>query len=140
MEKDQIIFLMSRIQNKANQFLLREMKAHQAEGLAVSHGEILGALMVRGPSTMSEIAGIIGKDKSTITALVNKLIRMGYVEKRKEGADQRFSVLLLTPRGEALKPAFFTISRKLRAHAYRNIPDEDYRALVRLLTKLYENF
>lgn len=138
MEKDQIIFLMSRIQRKANRFLAREMRTHHA-GLAVSHGEILGALMVRGPITMSEIAEIIGKDKSTITALVNKLIRMGYVDRRKEGADQRFTVLLLTPKGQALKPAFFSISRKLRARAYRDIADEERETLVRLLTKLYEN-
>ena len=139
MKKDHIIFLIGRIQYKAGRFLTREMKAHHINGLAPSHGEILGSLMFRGPLSMTEIARIIDKDKSTITALVNKLIRLGYVEKRKHGADNRFSLIAVTRKGAALKPAFVSIARKLRALSYRDIPDDERETLVRLLTKLNEN-
>jgi len=37
MKKDQIIFLIGRIQYKTNRFLAREMKAHGIDGLAISH-------------------------------------------------------------------------------------------------------
>ena len=139
MKKDQIIFLIGRVLYKANKLLVREMKAHRIDGLAVSHGEILGTLMYRGPSTMTEIARIIGKDKSTITALINKLIRMDYVERRKSGADYRFSQIALTPKGEALKPAFFAIARKLRAVSYKGMTDDEREHLAGLLTRLHEN-
>jgi|WetSurMetagenome_2_1015567.scaffolds.fasta_scaffold07433_3 MarR family transcriptional regulator, organic hydroperoxide resistance regulator len=139
MKKEQIIFLISRVRYKANKFLVREMKAHNINGLAVSHGEILGTLMYRGPSTMTEVARIIGKDKSTITALISKLIRMEYVEKRKRGADNRFTQIALTPKGEALKPAFFSIAGKLRTLSYKGITNDERDHLVRLLTTLHEN-
>ena len=139
MKRDQILFLISRVRYKASKFLAREMKAHHIIGLGVSHGEILGTLMYRGPSTMTEVARIIGKDKSTITALITKLIRMEYVEKRKGGADNRFSQIALTPKGKALKPAFFAIAEKLRATSYRGITDDERDQLVRLLAKLQEN-
>jgi DNA-binding MarR family transcriptional regulator len=139
MKKDQILFLISRVRHKANKFLVRELKAHKITGLAVSHGEILGTLLVRGPSTMTEVARIIGKDKSTITALINKLIRTEYVEKRKHDADNRFTQIALTPKGEALRPAFLSIARKLRAVSYKDIADDERETLVRLLTKLHEN-
>ena len=139
MKKDHIIFLISRIQYKANRLLTREMRAHHIAGLAPSHGEILGSIMFRGPLPMSEIAQIIDKDKSTVTALVNKLIRMGYVEKQKHRTDSRFSLIAVTQKGEALKPAFVSIAKKLRALSYKDIPDDERETLVRLLTKLNKN-
>jgi DNA-binding MarR family transcriptional regulator len=139
MKKDQIIFLIGRIQYKASRFLTRELRKHDIKGLATSHGEILGALMFRGPLSMTEIARIIDKDKSTITALVNKLIRLGYVEKRKYGADNRFNHIAVTQKGEELKPAFVSIARKLRTLAYKDIPDDERETMVRLLAKLNEN-
>ena len=139
MKKDHIIFLIGRIQYKANRFLSREMKAHRIKGLAPSHGEILGSLMARGPLPMSEIGRIIDKDKSTITALVNKLIKMGYVEKRSDPADSRISLIALTRKGMALKPDFLLIAQKLRAHSYKGISDDERETLVNLLNKLNAN-
>ena len=139
MKKDHIIFLIGRIQYKANRFLSREMKAHHVKGLAPSHGEILGSLMARGPLPMSEIGRIIDKDKSTITALVNKLIKRGYVEKKSEPADSRISLVALTRKGMALKPHFQLIAQRLRAQSYNGITDDERETLVSLLTKLNTN-
>jgi len=139
MKKDHIIFLIGRIQYKANRFLSREMKAHHIKGLAPSHGEILGSLMARGPLPMSEIGRIIDKDKSTITALVNKLIKRGYVEKKSDPADSRISLIALTRKGMALKPHFQLIAQRLRAQSYKGITDDERETLVNLLIKLNMN-
>jgi DNA-binding MarR family transcriptional regulator len=139
MKKDHVIFLIGRVQYKANRLLTRELKAHRIKGLAPSHGEILGSLMVRGPLPMSEIARIIDKDKSTITALVNKLIKLGYVEKKKHSADNRISLIALTEKGAALKSDFQLIAQKLRVQSYKGISDDEKETLVRLLKKLNHN-
>jgi DNA-binding MarR family transcriptional regulator len=139
MKKDHIIFLIGRIQYKAQKFLVREMKAHHIDGLSTSHGEILGSLIFRGPLSMTEIARIIDKDKSTITALIHKLIRLGYVERRKHEGDSRMTLIAVTKKGAALKPVFVAIARKLRAHSYKDIPDDERETLVRLLTRLNGN-
>ena len=139
MKKDHIIFLIGRIQYKANRLLSREMKAHRIKGLAPSHGEILGYLMARGPLPMSEIGRTIDKDKSTITALVSKLIKRGYVERKSDPADCRISLIGLTRKGMALKPDFLLIAQKLRAQSYKGMTDEERETLVGLLTKLNSN-
>jgi DNA-binding MarR family transcriptional regulator len=139
MKRELIIFLIGRIQYKANKFLIRELNARHMKGLAPSHGEILGALICRGPLPMSEIARIIDKDKSTITALVNKLIKLGYVQKSKDSSDARISLISLTEKGAALKPDILLIGRDLRERAYQGISDEEGETLIRLLTKVDEN-
>ncbi|HET6459197.1 MAG TPA: MarR family transcriptional regulator [Syntrophales bacterium] len=139
MKKDLIIFLIGRIQYKANRFLLRELRSHGINGLAPSHGEILGYLMARGPLPMSEIGKTIDKDKSTITALVNKLIRLGYVVKKNDSHDSRVSLISLTRKGMSLKQSFLIIARKLRAQSYRDISDDERETLVTLLDKINAN-
>jgi DNA-binding MarR family transcriptional regulator len=139
MNKDHIIFLIGRIQYKANKFLSQELKDHHMDSLAPSHGEILGSLMYRGPLPMTEIAKIIDKDKSTITALVNKLIKMGYVEKMKHHGDNRVTLIALTRKGAAFKPAFRLIAQKLRTLSYKGVSDNERETLIKLLTKINEN-
>jgi len=139
MQKDQIIFLVGRIQYKASQFLTKALRTHHIHGLAPSHGEILGAVMFRGPLSMTQIARIIDKDKSTVTALVKKLIHLGYVEKRKHDADSRVILIAATGKAEALRPDFIAIARELRGISYRGLSDEERETLFRLLTKLNDN-
>jgi DNA-binding MarR family transcriptional regulator len=139
MNKDHIIFLIGRINYKANRFLLDELKRHGIVKLAPSHGEILGALLLRGELQMTQLTEYIDKDKSTITALVNKLIRMGYVKKRKDIEDSRISWIALTEKGVSLKPGIMDISRKLRKKAYENIREEDKEIIISLLSKINTN-
>jgi MarR family transcriptional regulator, organic hydroperoxide resistance regulator len=139
MNKDHIIFLIGRINYKANRLLLDELERHGITKLAPSHGEILGALLLRGELKMAQLTKYIDKDKSTITALVNKLIRMGYVKKRKDNTDNRISWIALTEKGASLKPGIMDISRKLRKKAYENIRDQDKELLYRLLSKINMN-
>ena len=88
---------------------------------------------------MSEIGRIIDKDKSTITALVNKLIKLGYVEKQRDPVDSRISLTALTLKGKALKSDFLLIAQKLRARSYKGISDDEREILVSLLNKLNTN-
>jgi DNA-binding MarR family transcriptional regulator len=139
MNKDHIIFLIGRINYKANRFLLDELKRHGIAKLAPSHGEILGALLLRGELQMTKLTEYIDKDKSTITALVDKLIRMGYVKKRKDSIDNRISWIALTEKGASLKSGIMDISRKLRKRAYENIREEDKEMMIALLSKINMN-
>lgn len=139
MNKDHIIFLVGRINYKANRFLIDELKRHGITKLVPSHGEILGTLLLRGELQMTKLTEYIDKDKSTITALVNKLIRMGYVKKRKDSADNRVTWIALTDKGASLKPDIMDISRKLRKKAYENIREQEKEMLISVLSKISMN-
>ncbi len=88
---------------------------------------------------MKEIAEIIDKDKSTITALINKLIALDYVKKDKDRKDNRISIISLSEKGKALKPLFKEISEKLREKAYQGISEQEKEILNILLMKLNKN-
>ena len=46
----------------------------------------------------------------------------------------------LTPEGKALKPHLVDISRKLIARVYKDMPREERKQVVRLLTRINDNW
>ena len=89
---------------------------------------------------MKEIAKKIGKDKSTVTALVNKLISLGYIKKDKCDVDKRVTYISLTDKAIDIKDKFDFISSQVKETAYKDFTDEEKAEFLRLLKKLSKNF
>jgi DNA-binding MarR family transcriptional regulator len=90
--------------------------------------------------TMAEIAAKIGRDKSTVTALVDKLVRLGYVTKEKDTEDSRVVYVTLTHKGDELKPVFDAISKEVLDVLYLGISEKEKEDLIRILNKILYNF
>ena len=140
MEAKDIISLISKIKESANGFITSEMDKWGVKGLATSHGDILDALLRSEKLTMKELADKIGRDKSTITALVDKLIKQGYVEKTRDIADNRVMFVTLTEKGKKLKPMFESISQDLLSKVYKDISENEKEELIKTLKKIKNNF
>jgi len=140
MDIKDIISLISKIRESANRFIIWEMDKWGIKGLVPSHGDILVALLKSEKLTMKELAEKIDKDKSTVTALVDKLIKQGYVEKTRDIEDSRVVFVTLTRSGKALKPMFDTISEELLSVVYKDIRQSEKEELISILTKIKNNF
>jgi len=72
-------------------------------GVTMSQCMTLEALVREGRSTVSSLADTLGLDKSTVTRVVDVLVRDGLLtRKRDEKTDRRRVFVALTPRGRAL--------------------------------------
>jgi len=140
MNTDAIAALISEVRANINRFLVGELKRHGVEGLVPSHGAILFHLFAKGNVGMKELAAAVRRDKSTVTALVGKLIAHGYVEKTPDSEDQRRVRVALTDKGQAFRPAFEAISRHLLARAWNGIDASEQQEVVRILQKIAANF
>ncbi|GMA98040.1 MarR family transcriptional regulator [Pelosinus sp. IPA-1] len=141
MKDKYIIYFMSRTKNKMLHFIEEQLQENQLDDLIPSHGNILTALYENhGKLTMKQIAQIIGKDKSTITPLVNKLLDLGYIIKEKNEIDKRVTYIILTERGKQIEAKFNAISREVSVTAYKGFSAEEKEVFLRLLKKLNNNF
>ncbi|MFT4146136.1 MAG: MarR family transcriptional regulator [Mobilitalea sp.] len=135
-----VISIISRIRQKTNNLIVSELSRKGVQGIVVSHGDILYALFRKERMTMAEIAGRIGKDKSTVTTLVNKLVNLGYVIKERGAEDTRVIYVNLTPLGKELEPLFTEISNRVLEVFYTNISEQEKLELLRILSKIDNNF
>jgi MarR family transcriptional regulator, organic hydroperoxide resistance regulator len=140
MKKELVILQIGRIRDKANSFLTRELARRKLKGIAPSHGDILWALFTYGDLPMKKLSENINRDKSTVTALVNKLINSGYILRRTHESDSRSSIISLTEKGRAMQKDFWEVSETLRKKAYQGLTDDEMETLTRLLTKVHDNF
>jgi DNA-binding MarR family transcriptional regulator len=136
---DHIISLISKIRSKANKVIARELSERNIRGLSPSHGDILFYLFQNGSSSMTELAQKIDRDKSTVTALVKKLITLGYVQAVRDRRDSRVAVVSLTENGWHLKPDFDEISRILIDRVYGEFTPGEREVIVGWLEKLFQN-
>lgn len=135
-ESSIIITVISRIRDKANAFIAEELERHGIQGLIPIHGDILFMLFTHGELSMTGIAELIERKKSTVTTLVDKLIRLEYVEKRKDKTDNRFYLISLTPKGRELGQSMKTISERLLEKVYKDMPVDERIRLVRSLNRI----
>ena len=81
-------------------FIEDKLQNSELNDLIPTHGNVLTALYEsKEKLTMKDIARIISKDKSTVTPLINKLVKLGYIEKQKSEADGRVTFIQLTQKG-----------------------------------------
>lgn len=135
-----IVSLIALIREKANRFIIQEMSMKEMEGLAPSHGDILSALFEYSSLTMKDLAKKINKDKSTVTALVNKLLNLGYIERTRDLEDSRIVYITLTEKGKNLKKDFKEISDKLIERVYKDISKNEQEVVIKILSKIHNNF
>jgi DNA-binding MarR family transcriptional regulator len=139
MKTNHIISLVSKIRDKAGRLIIHELHARNISGLAPSHGDILMLLFHSGTVSMRAVAKRIGRDKSTVTALVKKLIDFGYVQKEQDQNDNRVTLITLTTSGKALKKDFDEISAALLMQVYKGFTDKEKEVMVRGLEKINNN-
>lgn len=139
MDTSNIAAIISETRAGINRYLLQELKRLGIEGLAPSHGAILYHLFNNDQVTMKDLAKAVRRDKSTVTALVGKLVANGYVEKMSSAQDQRTVCVRLSAQGEALQPVFEEVSRNLIGRIWRGVDEAEQRELVRLLRKIRAN-
>ena len=121
-------------------YLNHELKKSGLTGIVPSHGEILYNLIINGDMTMTEISSAITKDRSTVTALVSKLIRKDMVEYVINPEDMRSKKVRLTDKGKLVRNQFINISNGMHDKLWAGIPEDEKDIFIKVMRKIHDNF
>lgn len=132
----QALSLISKIHEKGDKFIVEQLNANGIKELVPSHGDILAVLYQHKKLTMKEIAQKINRTKPTVTVLVNKLEKLGFVKREKSSEDSRLTYILTTQKGDEFKPVFEKISEDLNKMLYKNLSEQEANLLDSLLKKM----
>lgn len=136
-----IVYFISKTKKRMTKFIESKLKEKGLKDLIPSHGNILTVLYENDYKlTMKEIAELIGKDKSTVTSLVNKLLKLGYIKKEKKEEDKRVTYIILTKKGLEIKDTFKEISKEVYETAYKDFSKKDKEVFLESLKRMNNNF
>lgn len=140
-DRPDLINQLGRTAAAANRLVLHFVMDAGLTGIQPSHADVLFRLMLSGSSlSMTELARSIGRDPSTVTALIKKLKAAGFVETVKHKGDGRMTNVRLTARGEELKSVFGRIRLRLLSVMEDTLSEEQLSLAYELLLLLEERF
>jgi DNA-binding MarR family transcriptional regulator len=108
-------------------------------GLSIAMWRVLAALSVNGEQRQIDLADMTSIDASTLSRLVARLVRMGFVTRRRSKTNSREVVVQLTARGRALVERLIPIAESLEKVAIAEISPKDLSTLKQCLRQMYKN-
>ncbi len=113
------------------------VKALQQRGLTPNDSRVLFALD-RGGKPVAKLAQDLECHPSTATWLVDRLVRLGYAERRVSKRDRRVKIVALTRKGAVATAALLSEYSRPPA-AFDTLTDEELGALDAAVRKLHAN-
>lgn len=89
---------------------------------------------------MNRLAHLIDRTKPTVTVLVNKLEKHGYVKRMADPRDNRVTLVQATDKASALSSDFEQVSRMMLEMIFKGFLPEERQALADYLQKSVNNF
>lgn len=111
----------------------------KALGLYRGQPALLGALWEQEGLTHTELAQRLGVQPATITKMVNRMERAGFVVRRQDPVDQRVSRVYLTEAGHAIRTDVERIWEVLEREAFAGFNAEERTLLAQFFRRIREN-
>ena len=129
---EQAIALISRLMGEM------EAEAFEQEGfsnLSMRQLLYLETIAQMGRPTFSELADQLDVTKPSVTALVKKLMKMGYVKKVQSQGDLRIYHIVLTAKGEQFTEMHDQTHRLLAERLTKNLNEQEIHQMAVMLKK-----
>lgn len=122
---------------QANHALFKDFDARvRAAGLSSIEWRVLATLQDSEPLTVSQLALDVLSKQPTVTKLVQRMAEQGWVALQADAADQRRTLVAITPEGRRLVRPLLQQARRHEAQALRALAAPEQAALKALLARL----
>jgi DNA-binding MarR family transcriptional regulator len=135
-ESGRIVHLLSKVCEHKHH---RMHEGLDALGLYRGQPSMLRALWGEDGMTHSELAEQLDRCPATITKMVQRMEKAGFVQRRSDPSDERLSRVYLTPAGRAVRSAVEAIWMALEGQMLLGFSEAETSALRSLLTRVCRN-
>ena len=136
---DRLIYLVFSAQHKLRTHL-KDRMAESGVTITPAQSGILFLLKKKDGQTMSELSSQLSLDNSTLTGLVDRLERAGFVRRNAGTADRRASHVFITDRGgEEIERARVVI-RRVNDRIREGFTEGEIEAFKKILRSFFERF
>ena len=106
-------------------------------GVTISMWRVLAVLAHAGPQRQIDVADLSGIDASTLSRIITRLARMGFVTRERSKKSNREVTVRLTSKAQQLVRETLPVADKLVRTAVSNMTAREVETLKRLLRRMY---
>ena len=116
------------------------MNNTEFKDLSITEIHTIEAIGKEGNRTMGEIANDLRITVGTLTTAINRLIKKGYVERKRIEEDRRVVVVYLTESGKKVFDEHTLFHKEMIDEVAKNFEDYELKVLTKALCKVSEFF
>jgi DNA-binding MarR family transcriptional regulator len=136
---DRLVYLVFTAQNRLKIHVRDELMTAGVK-ITIVQAAILFLLKEQDGRPMSDLSRMLSLDNSTITGLIDRLEKAGFVQRKANPNDRRVSLIHITPQGveEARNAAI--VSNRINNEIKANFSKEEIASFKKILTSFVTNF
>lgn len=132
-------FLITKIKQTQGRVFERLLNKYGISEFNGAQGRILFVLWERDDIPISELSKQTGLAKTTLTSMLNRLERLGHIERTSDPSDRRSVHIRLTNSARSLREKYDEASAKMNEIFYGGFTDDEILAFEKALGKILEN-
>jgi len=131
-------FLISQIHQLGGRIFARKLRRHGIE-LNPAQGRIMFVLWRNDGISITELARQTSLGKSTLTSMLDRLERLGYVRRVPSLQDRRVLLIERTEKDRAFQDLYLQVSQEMVALFYDGFSATEIEAFERFLVRILDN-
>ncbi|MFX1274498.1 MAG: MarR family winged helix-turn-helix transcriptional regulator [Promethearchaeota archaeon] len=131
-------FLVAKIHQLAGRIFTKMLKEYQIE-INPAQGRIMFVLWQNDEISFKELAKRSSLSKSTLTSMLDRLEKMGYVNRIRSKTDRRKILIKLTEKDKNLHGKYVKISQEMNGIYYKGFKDNEIDDFENYLFRIFNN-
>ena len=131
-----------RLRQDMRQRINNKLKEHGYSDITLEMTQVMYYLRYRaydGHASQQEIADRIGKNKSSLTSLINNLVKRNMVERRTDPASRRNNIISLRPKGREFMYKLYPTVYKTYDIAKLSLSLDDIQKMTETMNRIIES-
>ncbi len=132
-------FLIAKIHTLSERILAKILKKYRIENINPAQGRIFFALWQRDRIPIRELARITSLEKSTLTSMLDRMEKNGFISRVPSKEDRRVITIKLTDKTRKLRGVYETISKEKTELFYQGFSAKEIDAFENYLRRILDN-
>jgi DNA-binding MarR family transcriptional regulator len=138
-EKRQGGFLIAKIHQLSGRIFSRILKQHNIHEINPAQGRILFVLWEHDEIPISELSKKTQLEKSTLTAMLDRLENDGFIRRMASEDDRRKTIIKRTDKDKSFQKAYYQISEEMTALFYKDFSEREVDKFEKYLERILDN-
>jgi DNA-binding MarR family transcriptional regulator len=131
-------FLMAKIRQVGGRIAERILREYNIE-ITSAQGRIMFALWQQDGISINELAKKTQLGKSTLTSMLDRLEKMGYIKRRRSGKDRRIILIRRTKKDRDLEGKYVEVSQQMTKLYYKDFNKNEIDRFEKDLARILNN-
>jgi len=131
-------FLMAKIRQVGGRIAERILREYNIE-ITAAQGRIMFALWQQDGISINKLAKKTQLGKSTLTSMLDRLEKMGYIKRQRSGKDRRKILIRRTKKDRALEGKYVEVSQQMTRLYYKDFSKNEIDRFEKDLARILNN-